>query len=441
MVLSAKNQAPRTKNVFFMKDTDISQITQEVTLLAKKAKEAAHELALLDSGGKNETLLKIAEVIAASSEKILKANSLDLAAAAKAGIGQALLDRLSLNEARIAGMAEGLRQIAKLPDPTGEVIREWTAENGLKIKQVRVPLGVIGMIYEARPNVTAEAAGLCLKAGNAVILRGGSEAFNSNKVLVELIGKAIAESPVRAGAVQLLPPQDRRSITVLSRLNGFVDLIVARGSEEMVKEVTANATVPVLGHGKGLCAIYIDKSADLESAVKIAYNAKVQRPGVCNAMETLLVHQDVMFEVVPKIAELYTQAGVEIRGDGHITGLVPQAKFATDEDWETEFHDLVVAMKVVKNVEEAIAHIHRYGSGHTDSIITDDKKTAELFLKSVDSSCVMVNASTRLHDGAVFGFGSEIGISTNKLHARGTMGLRELTTTKFIVEGQGQIRE
>lgn len=420
---------------------ETDKLRDDVTTLAAKAKAAAGALALVETADKNKALLKIAEEIESAKAAIVKENAKDIEAATKAGLSKALIDRLLLNDARVIAMAQGLKEMAELADPTGEVMREWSRPNGIKIRQVRVPLGVIGMIYEARPNVTAESAGLCLKAGNAVILRGGSEAYNSNKLLVELIAKALSSTKIPKDAVQFLPPQDRRSTTILSRLNGLVDLIIARGSEEMIKAVSADATVPVLGHGRGVCHVYVDKSADMEKAVNIAYNAKVQRPGVCNAMESLLIHEHLVYDMLPKIAEKYVKAGVEIRGDDRVTGLFAHAKEATEKDWGTEYHDKIVSIKVVDSLEEAIAHINKYGSGHTDSIVTEDKKAAAAFEKAVDSSCVMVNTSTRLHDGGVFGFGSEIGISTQKLHARGTMGLRELTTTKYLVEGDGQIRE
>lgn len=417
------------------------QLTQDVTALARQAREAGHALGLLESKAKNEALSKMADGLVAAKKEIIAENEKDVAAATKAGLSKALLDRLTLNAERVESMAHGLREIVALPNPIGEVLREWTRPNGIKIRQIRVPLGVIGMIYESRPNVTAESAGLCLKAGNAVILRGGSEAFHSNKILVDVIARALKGTRVPVDAVQFLPPQDRQSTTILSQLNGLVDLIIARGSEEMIKAISANATVPVLGHGKGVCHVYVDKSANPEKAVNIAYNAKVQRPGVCNAMEALLIHEHMMYDIVPKIAEKYLKAGVEIRGDERVVGLYGRAVPATADDWGKEYHDKIVAVKIVDSLDEAIRHINTFGSGHTDSIVTEDKGAAQQFEKAVDSSCVMVNASTRLHDGGEFGFGSEIGISTQKLHARGTMGLRELTSTKYIVEGDGQIRE
>jgi glutamate-5-semialdehyde dehydrogenase len=422
-------------------ETQNYKLTLQVTAIGKNARAAAIRLAVVDTETKNRALHAIAHAILGATAAIVEANQKDVSSGEKGGLSKALLDRLTLTPDRVKAMAQGVQEIAHLEDPTSEVMREWTRPNGMKIKQVRVPIGVIGMIYESRPNVTAEAAALCLKSGNAVVLRGGSEAVNSNKALVEIISAALKGAGLPADAVQFLPPEDRRSTTVLSRLNGLVDLIIARGSEEMIKQVSANATVPVLGHGKGVCHVYIDKFADMDKAVKIAVNSKVQRPGVCNAMETLLIHEYMMWDMLPKLAGEYLRAGVELRGDERVRGLIPQAKEATDEDWDTEYHDLILSIKIVNSLDEAIAHINQHGSGHTESIVTEDKPSAAMFQKAVDSSCVMVNASTRLHDGGVFGFGSEIGISTQKLHARGTMGLRELTTTKYLVEGTGQIRE
>lgn len=417
------------------------QLQKDVTATAERARAAAIRLAAVDTATKNKALNAIADAIVANSAAIVKANEADVDAATKVALGSVLIERLTLTADRVKGMADGLREMARLDDPIGEILRQWSRPNGMNIRQVRVPLGVVGMIYESRPNVTVEAAGLCLKAGNAVILRGGSEAFQSNQILVRIASEAAVKNGIPDGAIQLLPPKDRRSTTILSRLNGLVDLIIARGSEEMIRAVSGDATVPVLGHGKGVCHVYIDKSADLEKAVRIAVNAKVQRPGVCNAMESLLIHEYLLYDALPKVAAAYRQAGVEIRGDDRVVGLVPHASLVPDDEWSKEYLDKIVAIKIVDSLDEAIAHINKFGSGHTDSIVTEDKASATAFEKSVDSSCVMVNTSTRLHDGGAFGFGSEIGISTQKLHARGTMGLRELTTTKYIVEGDGQIRE
>lgn len=416
-------------------------LRNEIVEMATRARQSGIQLGLVDTEKKNALLKAMAAGIESQADAIIAANRLDVEAAVRAGRSKALVDRLTLTTERVKAMADGLREIAALPDPIGEMIREWNRPNGILIRQVRVPLGVVAMIYESRPNVTAESAGLCLKSGNAVVLRGGSESFNSNRILVDIIGDALRRESVATHAVQLLPPHDRRSITILTQLNGLVDLVIARGSEKMIKEVSAQATVPVMGHGKGVCHVYVDKSADIEKAVNIAFNSKVQRPGVCNAMETLLVHEHLLYDMLPKITERYVKAGVEIRGDERVVGLVPSARPASAEDWNAEYLDKIVAIRIVDNLQDAINHINAYGSRHTDSIVTEDRAAADLFERSVDSACVMVNASTRLHDGGVFGFGSEIGISTNKLHARGTMGLRELTTTKYLVEGNGQIRE
>ncbi len=421
------------------KDTDT--LARDVTKTAANARAASHALAMVDSDVKNRALHAMAHAILDARKKIVAANEKDVAAATVSGTGKALIDRLMLNDERVEAMAKGLQDIAHLEDPTGEIMREWTRPNGMRVRQIRVPLGVIGMIYEARPNVTAEAAGLCLKSGNAVILRGGSEAAHSNKILVELISKAAEKAGIPMDAIQMLPPNDRRSTKLLTQMKGLVDLIIARGSEEMINEISSNATVPVLGHGKGVCHVYVDKAAEIEMAVNIAFNSKVQRPGVCNAMECLLVHEHMMWDILPRMAGKYLKAGVEMRGDDRVVGLIPQAQPVSPRDWGSEYHDKIVAIKIVDSLDEAIEHINTYGSGHTDSIVTEDKQAAAKFERAVDSACVMVNASTRLHDGGAFGFGSEIGISTQKLHARGTMGLRELTSTKFIVEGNGQIRE
>ena len=385
--------------------------------------------------------MEIASAIDASAPDILFRNEIDVEAAREAGLGEVLIERLILTEASLKSMAQGVREIAGQKDPVGEVLESWTRPNGIRIDKVRVALGVIAMIYESRPNVTVDASALCLKAGNAVLLRGGSEAINSNRALVAAVAKALQAAGAPEGAVQLLDDTSRESVMELIRLNQFVDLVIARGSEEMIHHIMKNATVPVLGHGKGVCHVYVDEAANLTIAGKIAVNAKVQRPGVCNAMETLLVHQKAAAVFLPKIAELYAAAHVEIRGDDAVRALIPSALPATEEDWRTEYLDLIVSIRVVESLDQAIEHINRYGSGHSDAIITENTAQAERFLSEVDSAAVFHNASTRLHDGSVFGLGAEIGISTRKFHARGTMGARELTTTKYIVHGTGQIRE
>jgi glutamate-5-semialdehyde dehydrogenase len=412
-----------------------------VTRQALLARTASRRLALLTSDEKKRILVGIAGALEAAAQDILFKNEIDVEAAREAGLGETLIERLVLSEKSIQGMAQGVREIAEQQNPIGERLDSWTRPDGLCIDKVRVPLGVIAMIYESRPNVTVDAAALCLQSGNAVLLRGGSEAINSNRALVAAIAKALQAAGAPEGSVQLLQDTHRESIMELIRLNHLVDLVIARGSEEMIQHVMKNATVPVLGHGKGVCHVYVDEAADLAMAEAIAVNAKVQRPGVCNAMETLLVHRKIAGDFLPKIARAYDASKVEIRGDDSVCAVVPSARPATEEDWRTEYLDLIVSIRVVDSLDQAIEHINRYGSGHSDSIVTSDAAHAERFLGEVDSAAVFHNASTRLHDGSVFGLGAEIGISTRKLHARGTMGARELTTTKYLVHGTGQIRD
>ena len=419
----------------------VSTSTEQVARQALLAKTSCRRLALLSPEEKKRILLGIASAIEAAGQDILFRNEIDVEAAKEAGLSEALIHRLTLTEKSLQAMAQGVREIADQPDPIGEVLESWARPSGIRIEKIRVPLGVVGMIYESRPNVTVDAAALCLKSGNAVLLRGGSEAINSNRALVAAITKALQASKAPEGAVQLLEDTNRESIMELIRLNHLVDLVIARGSEEMIHQVMKNATVPVLGHGKGVCHVYVDDQANLTMAEKIAFNAKVQRPGVCNAMETLLVHKDAAAAFLPKIAELYETAKVEIRGDEATRQIVPSAMPATEEDWHTEYLDLIVSIRVVDSLDQAIEHINRYGSGHSDSIVTENADHAKRFLSEVDSAAVFHNASTRLHDGSVFGLGAEIGISTRKFHARGTMGARELTTTKYVVHGSGQIRD
>jgi glutamate-5-semialdehyde dehydrogenase len=416
-------------------------MADHVARQALLAKAASRVLAGLTGAQKKKALESMSASLETAAADIVFHNEIDVQAARESGLNAALVDRLVLSLKSVQAMAQGVREIARQPDPVGEVLETISRPNGLRIEKVRVPLGVIGMIYESRPNVTADASALCLKAGNAVILRGGSEAINSNRAIVSVLAKALAAEGIPDGAVQLLEDTSRDTIMELIRLHQVVDLIIARGSEEMINHVMKNATVPVLGHGKGVCHVYVDDKANLEMAEKVAYNAKVQRPGVCNAMETLLVHKDVAAAFLPKIAQAYAAAKVEMRGDEPTRRYIPSALPATDEDWRTEYLDLIVSIRVVDSLDQAVEHINRYGSGHSDTIITDDGPHAERFLKSVDSAAVLHNASTRLHDGGVFGLGAEIGISTRKLHARGTMGARELTTTKYVVRGTGQIRE
>jgi glutamate-5-semialdehyde dehydrogenase len=415
--------------------------TEQVARQAFLAKAASRRLALLSSDDKKRVLLEIADALEAAVPDILFHNEIDVEAARESGLNAALIDRLALTDHSLKAMAQGVREIAQQSDPVAEVLESWTRPSGIRIEKVRVPLGVIAMIYESRPNVTIDAAALCLKSGNAVLLRGGSEAIDSNRALVSVIAKALRAAGLPEGSVQLLEDTNRESIMEIIRMNQLIDLVIARGSEEMIDHVMKNATVPVLGHGKGVCHVYVDEKANLAMAEKIAFNAKVQRPGVCNAMETLLVHQHVAPDFLPKIAQLYEAAHVEIRGDEETRKTIPSAMPATEEDWRTEYLDLIVSIRVVASLDQAIEHINRYGSGHSDSIVTEDAAAAKRFLNEVDSAAVFHNASTRLHDGSVFGLGAEIGISTRKLHARGTMGARELTTTKYVVHGTGQIRD
>jgi glutamate-5-semialdehyde dehydrogenase len=420
---------------------DKTELKNTIIARAAEAKLASRALAQFSNETKNKILKAMADAVVKEKKEILFQNEIDVDAAGEAGLSKALIDRLLLNDKRIDDMARGLREVAALPDPIGEIIADWTPPAGVHIQKVKVPLGVVGLIYESRPNVTVDAAGLCLKAGNAVILRGGSEAINSNHALAKVITKAAYAAGLPEGAIQFIEVTDREAIMDMIKLDHLIDLIIPRGGEEMIRFVREHATVPVLAHGKGLCHTYIDKAADLEMAKKIAVNAKCQRPGVCNAMETLLVHSAVAQKLLPQLCELYAKQGVEIRGCAVTKSLVPQVVEAKETDWSEEYLSLTLSIKVVNSLEEAINHINKYGSGHSDAIITEDKQAADKFMKEVDSAAVLHNASTRLHDGGVFGFGSEMGTSTQKLHARGTMGVRELTTTKFLVFGHGEIRQ
>jgi glutamate-5-semialdehyde dehydrogenase len=408
---------------------------------AEKSKAASRETALLSDAVKKNALEKAAAALLANQAEILKANEKDVAAARKAKLSPALIDRLTLTPKRVEAMAQALREIAGQSDPVGEVVEERKTSDGIRLRRVRVPLGVVAMVYESRPNVTVESAALCLKAGNSVILRGGSEAIHSNRALGRIFSEAVEAEGIPPGAVAVVQDTDRKSIYALARMHDLIDLLIARGSEAMVTGIREKATVPVLGHGKGVCHVYVDEKADLKMAEQIAYNAKVQRPGVCNAMETLLVHKAVARQFMPAIGERYRSAGVILKGDSASRKLFPGMKKASEGDWSEEYHDLVLSIKVVDSVDDAIRHINRYGSGHTDAIVSSDDGAAERFLKGVDSAAVFHNVSTRMHDGGVFGFGAEIGISTQKLHARGSMGARELTTTKFVGEGSGHIRK
>lgn len=413
---------------------------EEVLAKGELAKKAAYKLANLDTEVKDRALLAMAQALVARQEEIIAANSADLQRGEEKGLSKAMLDRLMLNEKRINDMAEGLRQVAALPDPVGEVLSMWTRPNGLQMGQIRVPLGVVGIIYEARPNVTVDAAALCLKSGNAVILRGGSEAINSNKVITQIIARAAEEQGVPQGSMQLIENTDREAVTMLLRLNRYLDVIIPRGGAGLISHVVENASVPVIETGVGNCHVYVDQEADLDIAAEIVINAKCQRPAVCNAMETLLVHRDRAAELLPGLAARLQERGVEIRGCEETRKLVPAAKEATDQDYAAEFLDLILAVRVVPDTDTALEHIRTFGTKHSEAIITNNYFTARRFLREVDAAAVYVNASTRFTDGFEFGFGAEIGISTQKLHARGPMGLKELTTIKYIVYGEGQIR-
>lgn len=407
---------------------------------AAAAKKAAAKLAVTSTAVKNKALLAMAQALLDKQEEILAANAIDMERAAAKGMKSSMLDRLKLTAARIEGMADGLRQVAGLPDPVGNVLDGKTLANGLQITKVRVPLGVIGIIYEARPNVTADAAGLCLKSGNAVVLKGGSEAMESNKAVAGVLSEAATAAGMPEGAIQFIDTSDRQAVQDLIHLNGLVDVVIPRGGAGLIKMVVMNATVPVIETGAGVCHTYVDASADVEMAVKIAYNAKVQRPSVCNAMETLLVHKDAAAKFMPAMLAKYAEAGVEIRGDENVQSFDKAVVPVTEEDWATEYGDLRLSVKIVDSIEEAMEHIARFGTGHSECIVTNDYSQAQLFQKTVDAAAVYVNASTRFTDGNEFGFGAEIGISTQKLHARGPMALPELTSTKYLICGNGQIR-
>lgn len=408
---------------------------------AQAAKQAAAKLAVTSTAVKNAALLAMATALEAQQSEILAANERDMTAAAANGMKSSMLDRLKLTAERISGMADGLRQVAGLADPVGNVIDGKTLPNGLHITKIRVPLGVIGIIYEARPNVTADAAGLCLKSGNAVILKGGSEAMESNKTVAAILAQAAEGAGIPAGSIQFIDTSDRQAVQDLIHMNGLVDVVIPRGGAGLIQAVVRNASVPVIETGAGVCHTYVDKDADVEMAMKIAFNAKVQRPSVCNAMETLLVHKDIADKFLPMMLMMYNSSAVEIRGDEAVQEYSGQVHPVTEEDWSTEYGDLRLSVKIVDSIEEAMAHIAKYGTGHSECIVTNNYQAAQLFQYTVDAAAVYVNASTRFTDGNEFGFGAEIGISTQKLHARGPMGLKELTTTKYIIYGNGQIRE
>ena len=414
-------------------------IKKEVTAQARKAKEASRELGSISTKVKDEALMKIADKLEESVDEILAINEKDMQSGKENGLSSALLDRLQLTEARIKKMANGLRDIVKLEDPIGEVTKMWKRPNDLHIGQIRVPLGVIGIIYEARPNVTIDVAGLCLKAGNAVILRGGSNAFNSNQILTEIVTRALKEVGLPEASVQLIQTTDREAVEVIFGLNQYLDVLIPRGGPGLINRVVNEASVPAIQTGVGNCHVYVDSGADLEMALNIVDNAKTDRPAVCNAAESLLIHQDVAEEFLPQLKELF-EGRVELRGDEATRDII-DIKTAEKSDWSQEYLDYIMAVKVVDSLDEALDHIYQYGSMHSEAIVTKDYSRANRFLEEIDAAAVYVNASTRFTDGGEFGLGAETGISTQKLHARGPMGLKELTTTKYIVRGQGQVRE
>jgi len=408
--------------------------------LGMRARGAARGLSVATAEVKNRALEEMARSLKSRVKEILTANEEDRRAGRDGGISDALMDRLTLTEGRIEEMAAGLCEVAALPDPVGEIVGGWRLPNGLEIQKVRVPLGVVGIIYEARPNVTVDAAGLCVKSGNAVILRGSSSAINSNRILAEVIARAAESAGLPAGCIQLVPSTDRESARGLMRLRGYVDVLIPRGGAGLIHTVVEESTVPVIETGMGNCHTYVDASADLDMALRIVINAKCQRPGVCNAMETMLVHQGVAGEFLPRAALDLRERGVTLRGCERTREILPDIEAATEEDWYEEYLDLILAVRVVDSVDEAIRHINTYGSGHSEAIVTADYDAARRFASEVDSADVYINASTRFTDGSQYGLGAEIGISTQKLHARGPMSLRELTSTKFIIYGNGQVR-
>ncbi|NMA82764.1 MAG: glutamate-5-semialdehyde dehydrogenase [Epulopiscium sp.] len=406
----------------------------------KKAKQASYELGKLSSIEKNKGLIAVAEAILIQQEIIIKENKKDIEKAKDAGISGALLDRLTLNENRIIAMAEGLKQIAQLDDPIGEIAMMKKRPNGLQIGQKRVPLGVIAIIYEARPNVTADAFGLCFKAGNAVLLKGGKEALYSNMAIAEIISDALSKCGLPKDGIQFIADTDRSTTLALMKLNKYVDVLIPRGGKNLIQSVIQNSTIPIIETGAGNCHLYIDEFADLDQAISIVINAKTQRPGVCNAIETLLVHKAIDKSKFLELVEKLESHSVELRVDDQVRKWVPRLERSTERDWDEEYLDLILAIKTVSSLEEAIQHIHNYGTGHSEAIVTENYTHAQKFLDEVDAAAVYVNASTRFTDGFEFGFGAEIGISTQKLHARGPMGLKELTTTKYIIYGTGQAR-
>ncbi|MEM3591932.1 MAG: glutamate-5-semialdehyde dehydrogenase [Candidatus Bathyarchaeia archaeon] len=420
---------------------DDESIRSLILDICRRAREASYILANLSTETKNNALNNMADALEEHADEILEANRIDVEASRAKGVKESLLDRLILNKSRISKMAQCLREVADLPDPVGEIIKTWIRPNGLIIGQIRVPLGVIAVIYESRPDVTSDAAGICLKSGNAVILRGGSDAINSNIVIGGVLSEAAMKSGIPEGAIQVVPITDRRAALELMKMRDYVDALIPRGGAELIKAVIENAKVPVIETGTGNCHIYVESDADQDMAIKIVINAKCQRPGTCNAVEKLLVHRDIALEFLPKIVSALRAHGVEVRGCEETRKIVPDVKPATEEDWYTEYLDLIIGVKVVSGIDEAIAHINKYGTKHSDAIITSDFSKALRFIKNVDSAAVYWNASTRFTDGNQYGLGAEIGISTQKLHARGPMSVQHLTTIKYFILGRGHIRE
>lgn len=417
-------------------------LTALVTGLAERAKEASRVLAIASTERKNAVLRRAASALRGEpGDRVLEANAKDLAAAQEMGLSKAMLDRLKLDRERLDAVADGVDQVASLPDPVGSVVEERVLDNGLRVGKMRAPLGLIGIIYESRPNVTADAASLCLKSGNAVLLRGGKEAFHSNTAIAEIFERALREEGLPADAVTLLPTTNRQATLVMISLDGIVDMVIPRGGEGLIRFVAEHAKVPVIQHYKGVCHVFVDRSADPEMALQIALNAKVQRPGVCNAMETLLVDERIAPTFLPQIGAAMKAQGVEIRADERAAEILDGVKRATPEDWDTEYLDLILNLAVVDGIDGALAHVAKHGSNHTEAIVTQDGANADRWMREVDASLVLVNASTRFNDGFALGLGAEIGISTTKLHAYGPMGLAELCTLKWVGQGEGQVRQ
>ncbi len=423
------------------KKIGIDEIKLLLNAMGERAVSASRQLAGMSSGAKDECLEAIADQIEKDKEAIIEANDQDIDNGIKNGLSSAMIDRLRIDAKRIKAMSDGLRELTKLEDPVGKTIITTVRPNGLEIKKISVPIGIIAIIYESRPNVTVDAAGLCLKSGNAVILRGGSESINSNLALAHCITRACISRGIDEAIVQLLPWTDRNAVSELLKMDNYINLVIPRGGEGLIRKVVEESTIPVIKHYKGICNIYVDSICNEEMVLDIIKNAKCQRPGVCNSAETVLIHEGIAEEISPKLAKMLIKNGVELRGDRQFCSLVPSAKKATEEDWSTEYLDLILSIKIVPHIQAAIDHINMYGSQHSDLIITENSKNAEKFMKEVDSSTVYHNASTRFTDGYEFGMGAEIGISTDKIHARGPMGLKELNTYKYLVFGNGQIRK